>query len=195
MNIEQFEKDLPKNITQPERTRMWYEAFQQEQHIATEGTYGLTPDVIPEDRLNLKMDLIAEEFFELIDAVYGKKSGVTMKDAWRKAKLFDDKTRDIIEAADATGDLRVVLDGFDLETGIPTETVAHEVLLSNMSKLDENGNPVISDGVTPCIHSGEIKPLDKVGKGPFWFEPDLQSIFDGKTPDRTPVLEKNQSDI
>lgn len=193
MNKEQlikFEEELPENLTQPDRTKIWYEKFNQEEFIAAEGTYGLTPDVIPEERLNLKMKLIAEEFIELVEAVYGKKSGEALKHGFAKALLFDDKTRDIIEAADATGDLRVVLDGFDLETGIPTEKIAQEVLLSNMSKLGEDGLPVVSDGVTPALHDGEVKPKGKIGKGPNFFEPDLEAILNGEEPDRTPVLEK-----
>lgn len=48
-----------------------------------------------------------------------------------------------------------------------------EVHLSNMSKLDENGNPIINDGILD-----PNKPIGKILKGKNYFEPRLKEILE-----------------
>jgi hypothetical protein len=151
--------------------------------IPSDGDATLDESVIPNHRLVLKMKLIAEEFSELVDAVYGKEAGDAVRAGFKKAEALDDGTRDIVETADALGDLVVVQHGLAIEARIPYDAVLAEVHASNMSKLDENGEPIRSDG------SNGI-PLNKLMKGPNFFEPDLPAIFEGRTPDRTPKLLK-----
>ena len=123
-------------VSYTELTREFYRAFSQKMPPAgTEAS--LDESVISEDRLHLKMNLIAEEFVELVEAA---------------------------------ADLRVVLDGFDIEAAIPTEAVVEEVFRSNMSKLDSEGNPIISDG------SG-IAPLGKILKSDNYFPPNVEAIL------------------
>lgn len=152
-----------------EKVRDFYKAFKQ--HIPKEGTRAsLDEKVISEDRLHLKMTLIAEEFAELVEAVYGEKSSRHIISAFKKAQKDDEYNRDIVEAADATADLRFVLDGFDIETAIPTEKVFHEVFESNMSKLDEEGLPILSDGSSA--------PLGKILPSPNYFRPNIRKILE-----------------
>lgn len=151
-----------------ERTREFYRAFSQ--HIPQAGTTAsLSEKVIPEDRVHLKMALIAEEFSELVEAVYGKKSAQTIRHAFSEAVKQDEYNRDVVEAADATADMRVVLDGFDIEAAIPTEAVMAEVYASNMSKLDSNGKPIISDG--------SKAPLGKILKSRNYFPPNVERVL------------------
>lgn len=176
-----------------EKVLEFYKSFKQDDFIPSkEVSSSLTEETISEDRLHLKMALIAEEFNELVEAVYGLKAAQELEEGWLKAVKADDKTRDIVGAADALGDMRYVIPGLEIEANIPSNLIFDEIHLSNLSKLDENGDPIISDGVTPAVHDGKVKPKGKILKGENYFEPDLQSILEGKSPDRTPELKKNQ---
>lgn len=172
-----------------EIVKEFYEVFGEP--IPEDGPASLDTSVIPEQRLHLKMKLIAEEFIELVEAVYGEAAGAVLTEAWEAAEALDDGTRDVVGAADALGDLKVVEEGFAIEARIPVDAVLAEVHLSNLSKLDENGDPIRSDGVTPAVFDGQVKPFGKLLKGPKFFEPDLIAIMAGLEPDRTPVLVKN----
>ena len=69
---------------------------------------------------------------------------------------------DIVEIADALGDMLYILCGTILEHGLQhkIESVFDEIQRSNMSKLDDNGLPIYrQDG--------------KVMKGPNYFKPDI----------------------
>ena len=73
---------------------------------------------------------------------------------------------DIIEVADALGDMLYILCGTIIEHGMTEliEEVFDEIHRSNMSKLGEDGNPVYrEDG--------------KVIKGPNFFKPDIAKII------------------
>lgn len=130
-----------------------------------------------EDRIHLRMNLIAEEFGELIEAVYGEASADTFNEAWRRIQKFDQKNRDLIETVDALGDLIYVVNGFALEAGVNLDNIVTHIHESNMSKLDDNGEPVVSDGVTPAAYDGEVKPKGKVLKGPNFWEPDIEGVL------------------
>jgi predicted HAD superfamily Cof-like phosphohydrolase len=76
------------------------------------------------------------------------------------------KKKDIVEVADALGDMLYILCGTILDHGLQykIEAVFDEIHRSNMSKLDENGKPIYrNDG--------------KVLKGPNYFKPNLESIL------------------
>lgn len=180
------------NRTDKEKVLEFYKAFKQEEFIPSEDKKAsLKEDTISEDRLHLKMSLIAEEFMELVESVYGFKAVQELEEGWLKAVKADDGTRDIVEASDALGDMKYVMAGLEIEAKIPGEKIFDEIHLSNLSKLDENGNPIVSDGVTPAIHDGKVKPKGKILKGKDYFDPDLQAILDEKEPDRTPKIQKN----
>ncbi|UWX55816.1 nucleoside triphosphate pyrophosphohydrolase family protein [Maribacter litopenaei] len=74
---------------------------------------------------------------------------------------------DLVEVADALGDMLYILCGTILEHGMQhkIEEVFNEIQRSNMSKLGEDGKPIYrEDG--------------KVLKGPNYFKPDISSILD-----------------
>jgi predicted HAD superfamily Cof-like phosphohydrolase len=73
-------------------------------------------------------------------------------------------TDDIVEVADAIGDLLYVVYGAALTFGIPVAEVFAEVHRSNMTKLGDDGEPIFR-------HDG------KVMKGPHFSPPDLLPIL------------------
>ena len=92
------------------------------------------------DKINsLRYELIKEELEELKVAMENK---------------------DLLEVADALTDILYVTYGAGHAFGINLDKCFQEVQDSNMSKLDENGNPIYNN-------SG------KVMKGPNYFKPDL----------------------
>ena len=112
------------------------------------------------ESLDMRMSLIAEEFAELVEAVYGASARGEIEAAYARAVAADDGTRDTVAAADALADLVYVIYGMALETGIDLAAVLAEVQRSNMSKLGADGRPVYrEDG--------------KVLKGPGYFPPDV----------------------
>ena len=116
------------------------------------------------ESLHMRMSLIAEEFAELVGAVYGKAARGEIEAAWGRAAAADDGERDTVAAADALADLVYVVYGMALETGIDLAAVLAEVQRSNMSKLGADGRPV---------YRGDGKVL----KGPDYFPPDVAGVL------------------
>lgn len=111
-------------------------------------------------RRRLRIALILEEALE-----FAKASGVELtcypEVCWDEAP----DGLDLTEAADALADLRYVTDGAALEWGIPLEKCLREVHRSNMSKLGEDGKPLLrADG--------------KILKGPNFTLPQLEMLLD-----------------
>ncbi len=74
---------------------------------------------------------------------------------------------DIVEVADALGDMLYILCGTILEHGMQHKIVEvfEEIQRSNMSKLDRDGKPIYrEDG--------------KVLKGPNYFRPDIKGVLE-----------------
>ena len=95
------------------------------------------------DKINkLRLDLIKEELTELTEAMNNK---------------------DLLEVADALTDILYVTYGAGHAFGINLDKCFEEVQNSNMSKLDEKGNPIYNE------HG-------KVMKGPNYFKPDLSKF-------------------
>ena len=116
------------------------------------------------ESLDMRMSLIAEEFSELVGAVYGQAARAEIESSYRRAVAADDGTRDTVETADALADLIYVIYGMALETGIDLPSVLAEVQRSNMSKLGADGKPVYrEDG--------------KVLKGPDYFPPNVEAVL------------------
>jgi predicted HAD superfamily Cof-like phosphohydrolase len=105
-----------------------------------------TPTVnISEERKQLRFELMKEENEEYLEAA---------------------KNNDLMEVADALGDMLYILCGTIIEHGMQDkiEEVFHEIQRSNMSKLGEDGKPIYrEDG--------------KVLKGPNYFKPDFSKIL------------------
>ena len=76
------------------------------------------------------------------------------------------KENDIVEIADALGDMLYILCGTIISHGLQNkiEEIFQEIQSSNMSKLGDNGKPIYrEDG--------------KVLKGPNYFKPDIRKIL------------------
>lgn len=105
-----------------------------------------TPTVaISDDRKQLRFELMKEENEEYLEAA---------------------KNNDLVEVADALGDMLYILCGTIIEHGMQDkiEEVFNEIQRSNMSKLGEDGKPIYrEDG--------------KVLKGPNYFKPDFSKIL------------------
>ena len=100
---------------------------------------------LSEELIDLRYNLLEEENKEYIEAA---------------------KNNDLVEVADALGDMLYIIFGTILEHGLQDkmEAVFDESQLSNMSKMGKDGKPVYrEDG--------------KILKGPDYFEPDIKSIL------------------
>ena len=105
------------------------------------------PHLIPQKESSLRFDLMKEELEEYLEAC---------------------KNNDLVEIADALGDQLYILCGTILKHGLQhkIEEVFNEIHRSNMSKLDENGEPIFrNDG--------------KVLKSNLYFKPNIKDIING----------------
>lgn len=124
----------------------------------------------------LRVKLIFEEFMELVEACgYDKEGFIFWVNSYYQRQeeptdlIFETRTNprphNKVEVADALGDLEYVINGFAIVLGINLPAVGEEIHRSNMSKLDENGDPIYrEDG--------------KVLKGPLYSPPDIQKVLD-----------------
>ena len=112
------------------------------------------------ERMNMRMSLIAEEFAELMGAVYGPRARAIIEAATAEAAAADEGERDVIEAADALADLVYVVYGMAIESGMNLDSVLAEVQASNLSKLMPDG-------------SVKLREDGKVLKGPNFFQPNI----------------------
>ena len=90
-----------------------------------------------------------------------------LMDEENKEYLEAAANNDLVEVADALGDMLYILCGTILEHGMQhkIEEVFEEIQRSNMSKLGANGKPIYrEDG--------------KVLKGPNYFKPDIQMVLE-----------------
>jgi predicted HAD superfamily Cof-like phosphohydrolase len=161
-------------------------------HEATLIPVGWKPSALSLDRLKLRLNLF-DEFIELLEA-----SGLDaplvsgLKDALRvNIGCIDGQHQDIVEMADALGDIVVVAFGMAIEMGVDLNRVLAEIMRANMSKLDENGNPLINqcgrgECEQPCMESSHWPkpddPLGKVLKASGYRAPDIKSVLDSQDP-------------
>ena len=114
-------------------------------------TFGIPNEYTPKatisnDLIDLRFKLMAEENEEYLEAA---------------------KNGDLVEVADALGDMMYILCGTILSHGMQhkIEEVFEEIQRSNMSKLGEDGKPIYrEDG--------------KVLKGPDYFKPNIARIIE-----------------
>ena len=108
--------------------------------------YNNTPIAdLGKEKNKLRYDLMAEENSEYIEAA---------------------NNGDLVEVADALGDMLYILCGSIIEHGLQDkiEDIFNEIQRSNMSKLGEDGQPIFrEDG--------------KVLKGPNYFKPNISKIL------------------
>lgn len=113
------------------------------------------PTLISEDRASLRFELMKEENEEYLQGCL---------------------EHDLVEVADALGDMLYILCGTILEHGMQNiiEDCFTEIQNSNMSKLDENGKPIINgeNGVLDLT-----RPLGKVLKSKNFQPPNLKQFL------------------
>ena len=101
------------------------------------------PQLPTQETRDLRISLLKEEFNEY---------------------LFGEYNDDLVEIADALGDMLYIIHGTAVSYGIPLDEVFTEIHRSNKSKLGEDGKPIYrEDG--------------KVLKGPNFFRPDVAGIL------------------
>lgn len=93
-----------------------------------------------------------------------------MVDALKRARQLGHK-RNGGKVADALGDLEYFETGFMVEMGYSIDDALFEIHASNMTKPDENGQPIIADGSNPEV------PKGKVLKGPNYVEPQIDEVL------------------
>jgi predicted HAD superfamily Cof-like phosphohydrolase len=131
------------------------------------------PTVPGEERVRLRLSLIAEEFFELLEAthptlvegrIFREARGAVdwlVKEA-AIGKLVDDvPTIDLPAFADALADLAYVMEGTAIEFGIDSGPIAAEVHRANMTKVGggkrEDGKILKPEGFRPPDVEGELR--------------------------------------
>lgn len=108
-----------------------------------------TPTMLGDEDTQLHLSLIHEELSELYEA-------------WEE--------NDIQEVFDALIDLKYVITGMGVHMGLPMDEGWKEVHASNMSKLDDNGEPL--------YHDGSEGPVGKVKKSENYWPPRLDVILE-----------------
>ncbi len=140
-----------------------------------------TPQVPPEDRVRLRLRLIAEEFIELLDASFAGEGSFADR-LGEDLKLVIDRGHvkvNLVEFADALADIDYVVEGARAEFGINGGPVADEVHRSNMAKFW----PCDVCGVAPCLGCKGGKPTmvvredGKVLKPAGWTPPDIVAVL------------------
>jgi hypothetical protein len=142
--------------------------------------------------------LIFEEVVEYVTRGLGLKltidDGVDKVDLERFGELGlelnEGQPYDPIESADGLGDINVLVHFNSLWHGFNLDAITHEIFLSNMSKLDEFGDPIINEcewdtdgegchheSAEQCTLTDPTKPVGKILKGPNYFPPDIARVI------------------
>ena len=153
------EKDTPASST-PTPAPSPMELVLQFHHTYSVPIRSFSDPTLDYERMNMRMSLIAEEFAELMGAVYGPRARAIIEAATAEAVAADEGERDVIEAADALADLVYVVYGMAIESGMNLDSVLAEVQASNLSKLMPDG-------------SVKLREDGKVLKGPNFFQPNI----------------------
>lgn len=122
------------------------------------------PSVPDKARIVLRLKLILEETFELLEACGIDWLEEEHQNILASLNAIDPDYVNLVEVADALGDIAYVVEGMNLEFGINSADVLDAIQKSNLSKLGPDGEPVIrEDG--------------KVIKGPFFSPPDIKGAL------------------
>ncbi len=163
-----------------ERTRVFHKAV----NLPVANKIVLNPSVSLRE---LRLRLILEEFLETVKA-FGFIL-VSHGDGEFGVEHIEGSKYDIVEAADGLGDLDVVVNGAMLSLGIPSNEVGYEIYCSNMTKLDEDGNPIINEcinwasthhcetGPESCVLRNPDLPLGKVLKPDHYVKANISAVL------------------
>lgn len=147
-NQRQLWKELPTSFTM---VREFMETF-------GHPVYDTPRNIEDEAWLKMRLTLIQEEFVELLEACGFNADEVKFADFWKEGEA------DLVETADALGDLEYVTNGMALGSGINLPAIVREIHRSNMSKAGADGKPIWrEDG--------------KVLKGPNYFPPEIAKVL------------------
>jgi predicted HAD superfamily Cof-like phosphohydrolase len=137
-------------------------------------------EVVEYVTLGLGLKIVADQ-----DMAQG--NSVASRDSVRCYLEIDEgQSYDPIESADGLGDINVLVHFNSLWHGFDIDAVTREIHLSNMSKLDGMGKPIINQcNVCPDPESCDIehhlidptKPVGKILKGPNFFKPDIARVI------------------
>jgi len=121
-----------------------------------------TPQVPDEKRVRLRAALIAEEFFETLEAMFDfpDRDFGRAKESVELLIVHGKVVVDLPELADGLADLDYVIEGTRLEFGIDGAPIAAEVHKTNMAKK-----------------AGPVGPNGKIQKPTGWTPPDIEGIL------------------
>lgn len=139
-------------------------------HLAMGQPVHHRPQIPAEERIRLRAKLIAEEFSEVMSALFDLDTSDlpppfpsranTLREILKEAIDKAPVKVDMVDLADGLADLDYVVEGTRLEFGIYGKAIADEVHASNMAKV---GGPVREDGKM-------LKPLG-------WKPPDIAGVL------------------
>lgn len=153
-------------------------------HAAFDHPISAVPTVPSVDTRLLRFRLILEELMEFGRAIGVKRlAGIPdeefqqlVKDQLKLISIDETAPVDLIEAADALGDIDYVVQGSNLVFGFPAEAIIAEIHSANMSKLGEDGRP-IKDA------------YGKIVKGPNTRKPDIGRLLQAHGSELRPAEE------
>lgn len=125
---------------------------------------GSEPTAQTEELQRLRIRLIAEELVEYAEACGME---LTIRDSTidiYKLPVVISGPPNVVEMADALGDLDYVVQGAHIVHGFPSFAIVKEIHRANMSKLGTDGKP---------LYRGDGKVL----KGPNYKAPDIASVL------------------
>lgn len=132
-------------------------------HNVFELLAGVPGAIYDEHLMKLRVRLIAEEFAELLEALgivdsEGSASHTLSLEDLINGDVVFVGGPNLVEVADALGDLDYVVAGTSHVLGLPHDTIVSVIHESNMSKLGEDGRPIKDEG-------------GKIQKGPNYYPP------------------------
>ena len=137
----------------------------EEFHKAFEQDVGARPKAPDSTIVRLRARLIAEEFCEMLEALFGAVPDVFREKLANIVEGGPLNRIDLVKLADALADIDYVVEGTRLAFGINGAPVALEVHRSNMAKLGPDGKPIVRadgkrlkpPGWTPPNIAGELR--------------------------------------
>ena len=127
-------------------------------HAAMDQPIRPSPSMIPDERVRLRAALIAEEFFETLEALFDDGLDIDLAKRCVIEVVEGGRVRiDMPALADGLADLDYVVEGCRVEMGINGGPIAAEVHRANMTKV---GGPIAANGK-------RLKP-------PGWTPPDIE---------------------
>jgi predicted HAD superfamily Cof-like phosphohydrolase len=133
-----------------------------------------TPTVPSPNVVRLRANLVVEEVFEMLEAIWGTMPQWSMAQALIRDVIEGREPRvDLAKLADAFGDIDYVVEGGRQACGIEGGSVADAIHHSNMEKV-----------------GGQRRQDGKQGKPAQWTPPDIEAVLMKQTTGELPSLGK-----